>query len=199
MFHRFSCEQSLYIFARQSFPTWACNLSGLVYRKEFLLAAPKRTKFERERDLLEISRLYLQGITQAEIGQRLGVSQPQISYDLRVLRNRWLQSSIVNIDEAKARELARVDHLEREYWDAWEKSKNPVKTRGSKKVDGEQVESTIQGETGTGDPRYLTGVQWCINKRCEVLGLDAPSKTDVTSGGERIQVYVTEQIVAPEH
>jgi len=148
--------------------------------------APKRTKFEREKDLLAISSLYLQGITQAEIGQRIGVSQQQISYDLKVLRKRWLQSSIVNIDEAKARELARVDHLEREYWEAWEKSKNPVKTIASKKVDGQQTEKTIQGETGTGDPRYLSGVQWCINKRCEVLGLDAPSRTDVTSGGKAI-------------
>ena len=150
--------------------------------------APKRTKFEREKDLLAISSLYLQGITQAEIGQRIGVSQQQISYDLKVLRKRWLQSSIVNIDEAKARELARVDHLEREYWEAWEKSKNPVKTIASKKVDGQQTEKTIQGETGTGDPRYLSGVQWCINKRCEVLGLDAPSRTDVTSGGKAIEI-----------
>jgi len=136
--------------------------------------------------------MYLQGVTQAEIGQRLGVSQPQISYDLRTLRNRWLQSSLVNIDEAKARELARVDHLEREYWEAWEKSKNPVKTIASKKVDGQQIEKTIQGETGTGDPRYLSGVQWCINKRCEVLGLNAPNRTDVTSGGKAIVMETIE-------
>ena len=25
-----------------------------------------------------------------------------------------------------------------------------------------------------GDHRFLEGVQWCINKRCELLGLDAP-------------------------
>ena len=129
--------------------------------------------------MLEISHLYLQGITQAEIGHRLGVTQPQISYDLKVLRKRWLQSSVVNINEAKARELARVDHLECEYWEAWEKSKNPVKTKGRKKVDGETIETTVQAETGTGDPRYLSGVQWCINKRCELLGLDAPSKHEI--------------------
>ena len=182
----------------KDYTTWACNLSGLVYSKEIILAAPKRTKFEREKDLLAISRMYLQGITQAEIGQRLGVSQPQISYDLKVLRNRWLKSSIINIDEVKARELARIDHLEREYWEAWDKSKSPIKTKASKKVGGETIESTIQGETGTGDPRYLSGVQWCINKRCDVLGLNAPSKTDITSGGERIMAYVTERIVGPE-
>ena len=144
------------------------------------MAAPKRTKFEREKDLLEISHLYLQGITQAEIGQRLDVSQPQICYDLKTLRKRWLQSSIMNIDLAKAKELARIDHLEREYWEAWEKSKNPVKTRGSKKVDGATVESTIQAETGTGDPRYLSGVQWCINKRCEIVGMDEAKNFEIT-------------------
>ena len=136
------------------------------------MAAPKRTKFEREKDLLEISHLYLQGITQAEIGQSLDVTQQQICYDLKILRKRWLQSSVLNIDLAKAKELARIDHLEREYWVAWEKSKNPVKTKGQKKVDGQVIETTVQAETGTGDPRFLAGVQWCINKRCDIVGMD---------------------------
>ena len=137
--------------------------------------------------------MYLQGITQAEIGQRLGVSQPQISYDLRVLRNRWLQSSIVNINEAKARELARVDHLEREYWEAWERSigkhqTKTVKARGTKES-AESAEQTVKTEDINGDPRYLSGVQWCINKRCEVLGLDAPTKREITGrAGEAIEI-----------
>lgn len=147
------------------------------------MAAPKRTKFEREKDLLAISDLYLQGITQAEIGQRLDVSQQQISYDLRVLRKRWQQSSIVNINEAKAKELARVDHLEREYWEAWERSvgehrTKTVKARGTE-IKGNLAEQTLKTEDINGDPRYLSGIQWCINKRCELLGLDAPSKHEI--------------------
>jgi len=159
------------------------------------MAAPKRTKFEREKDLLEISHLYLQGITQAEIGQRLDVTQQQICYDLKILRKRWLQSSIVNINEVKAKELARVDHLEREYWEAWERSigkhqTKTVKARGTKES-ADLAEQTLKTEDINGDPRYLSGVQWCINKRCEVLGLDAPSKTDITSGGKRVTFEVS--------
>ncbi len=91
-----------------------------------------------------------------------------------------MQSSIVNINEAKAKELARVDHLEREYWEAWERSV------------GEHRTKTLKTEEINGDPRYLSGIQWCINKRCELLGLDAPSKTDITSGGKSINVEIIE-------
>ena len=84
------------------------------------MAAPKRTSFEREKDLLEISRLYLTGVTQTDIAARLGVSQQQISYDLKALQKRWLAASLAHVDDAKARELAKIDQLEREYWKAWE-------------------------------------------------------------------------------
>ena len=41
-----------------------------------------RSKAQREADLLALSSLYLQGYTQAEMGERFGVSQSQISLDL---------------------------------------------------------------------------------------------------------------------
>ena len=52
------------------------------------MAQTKRTPIQRERDLLEISSLYLRGITQAEIASQLGVSQQQVSYDLKILQRR---------------------------------------------------------------------------------------------------------------
>lgn len=38
-----------------------------------------------------------------------------------------------------------------------------------------------------GDPRYLAGVQWCIEIRCKLLGIEAPKRVDVTSAGEKIE------------
>ncbi|MHC4984512.1 MAG: hypothetical protein ACYTF6_15275, partial [Planctomycetota bacterium] len=31
-----------------------------------------------------------------------------------------------------------------------------------------------------GDPRFLAGVQWCIERRCKILGLDAPTKAQAS-------------------
>ena len=70
----------------------------------------------------EVRRWYLSGKTQPEIAKLLDVSQPTISRDLKYLRIEWIQSAIVDINEAKSKELAKIDVLEVEYWEAWRRS-----------------------------------------------------------------------------
>lgn len=147
------------------------------------MAAPKRTKKQREYDLQEISRLYLQGWLQVAIVDYLAknrsytVTQAIISRDLKTIQERWQASAIRSFDEAKANELAKIDNLELTYWSQWQASIEPVvKRRTSKKVDGQVTEATQEVSLGTGDPRFLQGVQWCIDRRCKLLGLDAPIK-----------------------
>jgi hypothetical protein len=142
--------------------------------------------------------MYLQGYLQAEIAEVLGVSQPQISYDLARIREQWRESALIDFNEAKNRELERIDLLEREYWEQWKKSKEGgVKTKGQKKIGGEVVETTVQVESGLGDVRYLQGVQWCIERRCKILGVDAPRRTELTGAeGEPISIST---IVVREH
>ena len=70
---------------------------------------------QREQRLADVARLYLEAVTQTAIGKQLGVSQQQISYDLKIVRQRWLESSIRNFDEARGHELAKIDCVEREF------------------------------------------------------------------------------------
>ena len=49
-------------------------------------------------------------------------------------------------------------------------------------------ERSVMTEERTGDPRYLDGVMRCIERRCHLLGLDAPAKLDLGQGG--IHVYL---------
>src|SRR5581483_4024403 len=70
-----------------------------------------------------VAERYLRGETQWEIARTLGVSQGQVSRDLKAIRQEWLNSSVCNFNELKAREIAKVDELERTYWAAWEESK----------------------------------------------------------------------------
>jgi len=141
---------------------------------------------QREADLVIVARLYLQKQTQAEIGRQLGLSQQQIGYDLKTLQKRWQESSVISIDTRKAEELARIDRLERVYWDAWERSLEAFKSTTQTAEgtgDSRRNRGTIKTEERDGDPRYLEGIRWCIQKRVDIIGIDAPKRNELTGTG----------------
>lgn len=158
------------------------------------MAERKRAHLEIERDRREIADLYLQGWIQADIAAHINadkkrgytLSQQMISYDLRRLQAMWRESALIDIDNAKAKELAKIDRLEIEYWRAWVRScedAETVKQKGKPgtepgRVQTEDVERTTKGQSG--DPRFLQGVQWCIERRCKVLGIDAAAKHEIS-------------------
>ena len=146
------------------------------------MATPKRTKFQREADLQKIAGLYLTGKTQDAIAQELGVTQQQISYDLKTIQERWRKSALVDLNEAKQRELERIDVLEREYWQAWEASKGE-QSRSTASKTGDVSRAQVVKYESAGDPRFLAGVQWCVEQRCKILGLLAPAKNEVMGEG----------------
>ena len=124
--------------------------------------------------------LYLQGWLQSEIAEELGLSKATVCRDLQVLQREWLQSALVDFNEAKAQELAKVDRLEREYWAAWERSCEDAereRIEGNKDTPTKRV---LTREEQSGDPRFLAGVQWCIERRCKIIGIDAPQRTEIT-------------------
>jgi len=82
-----------------------------------------RTPVQEERDKRMISRLYLQGKIQAEIAAELKISQPTVSRELKTLVNEWKTERVYDINEAKQRELSKIDNLELEYWEAWSRSR----------------------------------------------------------------------------
>jgi hypothetical protein len=141
------------------------------------MAAPKRTKAQRESDLVEISRLYCSGWRQVDIADRLGLDQTQISYDLKAIFADWRKARDGDVTAWTNAELARINTLEVEYWEAWRRScgeKKRTTTTAHKGKNDAQV--TVVGEGLLGNPAFLAGVQWCIERRCKILGIDAPTK-----------------------
>jgi hypothetical protein len=158
-----------------------------------------RTKTQRERDNRRISQMYLQGELQADIADSLGLSQATVSRALAGLQSAWRASALIDINEAKARELAKIDTLELEYWTAWRRSQEDAeseitKMQGTPPKQNDQnplpakMETQKKREGQSGNPAFLKGIEWCINKRCEILGVDAPLKTDLTSKGEKLEL-----------
>ena len=122
------------------------------------MAANKRTRIQIEDDRREIASLYLQGKTQQAIAERLNMTRQMVGYDLKAIQRRWREDTSRNLDEDKARELAKLDELERTHWQAWEDS--------------------LEQEDKHGNPAYLRGVIDCIDRRCKLLGLDSPQKLE---------------------
>ncbi len=132
----------------------------------------KKIAIAQRRD--KVTEYYLKGKKQSEIAEMLGVTQATVSLDLKAIRDMWLESSLRDFDELKAQELAKIDELEAAYWAAWERSLGDVQTKTLRGNKSDQVK-TIKLEEQNGDPRFLQGVERCIQKRCELLGLTAPA------------------------
>ena len=83
---------------------------------------PQSTKEARAKRYSIVADLYLKGWYQSDIAAKVGVTQQQISNDLKVIYRLWKQSAIQDFNTLKERELIKIDNMERTYWEAWQKS-----------------------------------------------------------------------------
>ena len=141
------------------------------------MSARKRTKPQRERDLVTIGALILQGKTLREIAESLArecgysLSVQAVHRDVQTLYARWREAAGEAIETFKARELARLDLVEREAWAEWHKSKQPsMKLVTVESEKDARKQTTVEQKTG--DPRYLSAVQSAIEQRCRIVGLE---------------------------
>src|SRR5690606_38509682 len=172
--------------------------------------AANRSKYEAERDRQMVAEYYLKGhssrsiarLIMDKVGDGYVVSHATISRDIRVLLKQWQKDRINDIDKDKAVELEKLDKLEQTYWEAWEKSiqdykKTSLKQKGTTYSSRpEYREQTTMEMISHGNPAYLASVERCIERRCKILGIDAPAKTDLTTKGESLNTPFMEILKA---
>lgn len=154
----------------------------------------------------KVASLYIQGRSQFEIGMAVGVSQSTVCGDMKVVMAEWEERAIQTYDKIVTRELAKLDELERQYWEAWHRSvgkvrdfvhekksvelavgepdehQEPQPHGGSLKRNEGPVLPAIERKRRVntkhlaGNPAFLDGVMKCIERRCHILGVDAPKK-----------------------
>lgn len=144
----------------------------------------KRTRLQREKDLLLIADLYGKNYSYRKIADKLNQERPynitfqQVSYDIKSLFDEWQAEHKEKVDSYLIEQLKKLDLLECEYWSAWERSKAEFKKKtikgkgcsaGQKK--SMPMEQTLHTEERNGNPAYLAGVERCIEKRAKLLGL----------------------------
>lgn len=132
-----------------------------------------------------VAALRLQGWTQTEIAEELGVSQPLICADIKEIDAEWRESRNSTTQDFKDRELAKIDNREREAWEAYWRSVGTIEKRTTKGK-GPDAEVTVVEEQQAGDPQYLKVIEGCSKDRRALLGLDQPQKISPTDPtGER--------------
>lgn len=178
-----------------------------------------RTEGERERDLEEISTLYLRGLKPQEIADELvkrhhyeNLTGRTIYNELVELRKLWVQSALIKYDEAKAREIARIDELEAAAWVAWNASQGHQDTTVVEDIEDkfghdEDTEEKKDRKPSTytrkrtnkttkeipGDPRFLDKISWCIDERCKILGLHEPMRLAISWQSEAQKAGLSEE------
>jgi hypothetical protein len=171
----------------------------------------RRTDEERERDRVLIARMYVRGKSIHEMMLAINAMYPErpvsskaISLDLNAIRDAWLRSSLLDFNEAKAKELAGIDEAEREAWDAFERSKEkhikyeyyvaddevPFSAEKIAKVKRKSKRKIV--ETTVGDIRYLEMVERLKKMRCDILGLFEAKRIQVDWRVEALQLGMRE-------
>lgn len=121
-------------------------------------ATRKKQETETALKRHQIARLYLQGVTQEAIGEKLGIDQSNVSRHLAAIRDDWRKSAVSDYNEIKAAELAQINEVQRNAWEAWAKSRLGP--------DGKIVNE--------GNPQFLNVIDKMIGKRMAIYGLAAP-------------------------
>jgi len=85
-----------------------------------------RTKASMEHRRKQVAEMYLQRLTQRQIGERLGVDHSTVSTDLRAIREEWKAERLSNMDEALSRELAELDEMEAQLARKWLETEEPI-------------------------------------------------------------------------
>jgi predicted transcriptional regulator len=135
---------------------------------------------------LRALQLSIQGWTQRQIADELGVSQPAVSKILSRLEERYAREVVASLDRHRAKQTLRLEHQYSESMRAWQESKEDSTIRRQRKGQGAagQAASSVAElvvENQHGDPRYLEQARKALNDIRKVWGIDAPQQLKVTA------------------
>lgn len=181
------------------------------------VSTAKFSDAEREVIKNHCARLYLEGYSNYGMSLWLKentewtVSQPTIRTYIDDILDDWHAQRIDDVDKAITGQLQKLQRMEQEAWDAWERSKSPQMRKVSKKkgvptksVNGEtpriavtatEFEDVEETTESVGDFRFLDLFNRVVMQRLQLLttgGFNKPDDPGAYAGNKYVQniVYV---------
>jgi len=136
------------------------------------LAAPKRNKTEIALNSVQATELYLQGFTMFDIAEKLNISIDMVKYDLAKVRQSWLEHARLDLNELKAKELAKLDYLEQQIWAQWRKSQQTQTKITQEESETRGASSKTETIKLAANPKYAEAILKIQERRCKMLGYD---------------------------
>jgi hypothetical protein len=165
----------------------------------------KRTRAQILRDRERVARWRFEGLTLAEVVERLAVltqrdgyvlSQTEVWRDIRAVEAEWKAGAVIAREYHLHRLLARLDAEYAACWEHFRKSMEPRTTTRARRREvlgaatakdgtGEKQEVPVTGHTEVGretverlgDPRWFERMAAINERYTKLLGLDAPPRT----------------------
>jgi hypothetical protein len=160
--------------------------------------SPSRVRVERWAGMAV--ELYLKGYSQDKVTELMkeatgghSFSNKTINQYIQKAVKSWQQSKDEMISTWKAEQLEKINLLETTYWEAWQKSLLTVKTNSKKQTKTEAggmslAEKREQERQSQGEVRFLQGIQWCIEQRCKILGVEVPPAVLINNTNNNVAV-----------
>lgn len=155
------------------------------------MTLPSRQKRNRKKLELatrrgEIQRLMLTQpqLTGEQIGELLGIHKSTVSREYASILAEWRERCMADTSEIVARELAKLELIEKTAWEDYHHSRLDRERReselsGDAKDSGKKVKLVREGRIA--DTKFLAIVLDCMERRAKLLGLDAPDRSEVAA------------------
>lgn len=152
--------------------------------------ANKRVAAQVDQDRAAFVKLFVRGWSQREMVEWIKKNRPyelsrsQIAADLAHVLEEWKDERLTARDGLIKKQLMKLQQIESELWEAWEKSKGEAVTTESKsqlEKGGKQqpIEAKVRKESRVGDVMIMRAILDAQKMIHELLGLNAPRRLAV--------------------
>jgi len=155
-----------------------------------------RTKQAIEIDRDRIRELVLKNKSAREIAKDLNIPLPTVISDIKVIVKRW-KEEVPDFTLMRGQQLDRLNLMEKELWNAWEKSKeqagkSTLTIRNGQNPTG-RIETSID-ET-PGDVKYVEQIMKTVQERNKLLGMYAATKIQSEVTVKRDDSAIREEVL----
>ena len=144
-----------------------------------------QVSFEMEERLTKVSHYYLMGWWHQDIATKLGVSRQTVTRDIKIIKERFKQAQVLNVTELKNQQLAELDEVKGEAWDAWERSKGTRETKQVRQGSQKGEEKSVRLENQSGDSQHLRVVLKAMEDKADLVGMAPPKQLNLNDISKR--------------